>query len=344
MSQSKLLLFLNPWVNAIVDKLPLSTLPVFPFYQSVSRLNYKPDTFDCKSICEPISTLTALPNHGMTFDQLCDQRALELKKLPGTIFVMWSGGIDSTTVMTAILRTWKDSELSKLVVLCNTDSIKENPNFFKLIATKGIEIRTSSADIEQHLNYGYVVTGELCDQLFGSDIVGSCVSAFGESAITAPWKDTVPGIFNKFSSTHGAAAFNNYSNIIDECPFPLVTTQDFCWWLNFTQKWQHVKLRTLMSTTWTNPGATFKNLIHFFDTVPFQVWSLHNQDKKIKTTWQSYKYLAKEYIISYTSDISYMSKLKVPSLGNLYFGRECNWAIDENWKFLTKEQSLERLL
>jgi len=344
MTQSKLLLFLNPWINEIADKFPQGTLPVFPFYQSVSRLNYKPDAFDCKLISEPIADIIALPNHGMSFDQLCDQRALDIKKRNGTIFVMWSGGIDSTAVLTAMLRNWSDSELHRLVVLCNVDSIKENPNFFKLLAKKRIVVQTSSADIEQHLKYGIVVTGELGDQLFGSDIIGSCISAFGEQAITMPWQDIAPAMFNKFSSTHGAAAYDNYKNIADECPFPLVTAQDFFWWLNFTQKWQHVKLRTLATKTWTDPANTFQNLIHFFDTVPFQVWSLHNGDKKIKSTWESYKYLAKEYIISYTKDESYMTKLKVASLSNLYFGRECNWAIDENWKFLTKEQALERLL
>jgi len=344
MTQSKLLLFLNPWINEIADKFPQGTLPVFPFYQSVSRLNYKPDAFDCKLISEPIADIIALPNHGMSFDQLCDQRALDIKKRNGTIFVMWSGGIDSTAVLTAMLRNWSDSELHRLVVLCNVDSIKENPNFFKLLAKKRIVVQTSSADIEQHLKYGTVVTGELGDQLFGSDIIGSCISVFGEQAITMPWQDIAPAMFNKFSSTHGAAAYDNYKNIADECPFPLVTAQDFFWWLNFTQKWQHVKLRTLATKTWTDPANTFQNLIHFFDTVPFQVWSLHNGDKKIKSTWESYKYLAKEYIISYTKDESYMTKLKVASLSNLYFGRECNWAIDENWKFLTKEQALERLL
>lgn len=342
--QSRLILFTNPWVNSIADKLPANAMPIFPFYQSVSRLQYKPDAFDCKLMCEPVADIISLPNHNKSFAELADERALQLKQLPGTVFVMWSGGIDSTVVLTSILRTWAPGDLSKLVVLCNNDSIKENPNFFKMIASKGVTIKSSSANFEQYLKYGYIVTGELGDQTFGSDIVGACVREYGDSAINMPWQELAPKIFDKFSSDHGPAAFENYKHIVTEAPFELVTTQDFFWWLNFTQKWQHVKYRSLCVANWKNPKETFKNLFHFFDTVDFQVWSIHNHHTmKIKDTWASYKFTAKEYIVNFTKDDSYLSKLKVPSLQNLYLGQDLTWAIDEHWNFLTKEEALTRI-
>jgi len=341
---SKLILFTNPWVNSIVDKLPTGAMPVFPFFQTVSRLTYKPDAFECTLMCEPLADIVALPNHNKSFSELADERAMQLKKLPGTVFVMWSGGIDSTTVLASIFRTWPKEDLGKLVVLCNNDSIKENPKFFKLIAAKGITIKSSSANFEQYLKYGYVVTGELGDQTFGSDVVGASVKEYGDSAINAPWQDIAPRIFAKFSPTHGTAAFENYRHIVDEAPFELVTTQDFFWWLNISQKWQHVKYRSLCVANWKNPKETFKNLIHFFDTVDFQIWSIHNHHtKKIKDTWTSYKFVAKEYIVDYTKDTDYLSKLKVPSLQNLYIGQDLTWAIDEHWNFLTKEEVLTRI-
>ena len=344
MTQSKLILFTNPWVKSFAEKLPANAMPVFPFFQTVSRLTYKPDAFDCKLMCEPIEDIVSLPNHKKSFTELADERAAQIRKLPGTIFVMWSGGIDSTTVLTSILRTWPSEELGKLVVLCNNDSIKENPNFFKLIASKKITIKSSSANFEQYLQYGYIITGELGDQIFGSDIVGACVKEYGEAAINSPWQEVAPDIFSKLSPEHGAAAFDNYRHIVDEAPFDLVTTQDFFWWLNFTQKWQHVKFRSLCVANWKNPEVTFKNLVHFFDTVDFQVWSVHNHHTmKIKDTWASYKFTAKEYIVDYTKDDSYLSKLKVPSLQNLYMGQDLTWAIDEHWNFLSKEEALTRI-
>lgn len=341
---SRLILFTNPWVNSFVDQLPEDAMPVFPFFQTVSRLQYKPDAFECKLMCEPVADILALPNHYKSFAELADERAIELKKLPGTIFVMWSGGIDSTTVITAILRTWSTQDLARLVVLCNSDSIKENPNYFKLIAATGIEIKPSSANFEQYLHSGYVITGELGDQTFGSDIIGACVKEYGDVAINSSWQEIAPRIFDKLSPRQGSAAFNNYRHIINEAPFDIITAQDFFWWLNFTQKWQHVKYRSLCVANWKNPEATFTNLHHFFDTVDFQVWSIHNHHTmKIKDSWSSYKFVAKNYIVDYTKDQSYLSKLKVPSLQNLYLGQDLTWAIDENWNFLTKEQALLRI-
>lgn len=345
MYDTKLLMFLCPWINnTIREKLPNGTLPVFPFHQLVSRIKYKSDPFDCKLACEPLSDIIALPNHNNTFADVADARALELKKLNGTVFLLWSGGIDSTVVLTSILKNWDQEDLSRLVVLCDANSIDENTTLFRLIVKLGITIRISTGDVERFLHRGYVVTGELGDQLFGHDMVGDCTKYFGESAINTSWRVTVPAIFKIVAPTHWQSSFENYSQIVDEAPFTLESTHDFFWWLNISQKWQNVKYRILMAPSWKNPELTFPNLIHFYDTVPFQVWSIHNHDKKIKSTLQSYKFTAKEYIIEYTRDTNYLKKLKLSSLQNLYSMQPLNWAIDENWNFLNKEESLRRAL
>ena len=71
------------------------------------------------------------------------------------------------------------------------------------------------------------------DQLFGSDIVGKCVDAWGDSAIRDDWKIVAPKLFELFSPKHGAECYENYKNIVPESPFELKTTHDFFWFLNF---------------------------------------------------------------------------------------------------------------
>lgn len=333
---------LQPFGKLFEPYLPDTMMPIFPFYTTVSRIRYKPEVFDCKLISDYVPDLLTKKNHNLNYGQVCDKRAIELLKLEGNIFVMWSGGIDSTGALVAILRNWPKKELERITVLCNSDSIKENKNFFSIIA-KNFKTENSTNKIEDFLKRGYVITGELGDQLFGSDIVGECVKRWGDESIKMPWQKIAPLMFNEFHSGKGKNTYNNYLEIIKESPFELKTVHDFFWWLNFTQKWQHVKLRTLGAKTWSDPKLYFPKLIHFYETEDFQIWSLHNQDKKIKDQWHTYKFTAKDYIIEYSKDQDYSSKLKIQSLANLYIGNDFNWGIDEDWNFLDKEEILKRI-
>lgn len=339
---SRLLLFLHTSGKSLENVLPIGHMPIFPFYTTVSRLTYKPDAFNCKSIAEPFSEIISVKNHQLSFADVCNNRSLEIRKLKGNIYILWSGGIDSTCVIASILKNWSEQDLERATVLCNHYSVLENRQFFAIISKK-FKTKLSTHRYEDYLKKGYVITGELGDQLFGSDVVGECVKHWGDDVIHADWTDIAPKIFQVFSPNFGMATYNNYRGIIDEAPFKLKTVHDFFWWLNITQKWQHVKLRTLISSSWEDPKTYFPKLIHFYETVDFQVWSLHNQDKKIKSTWDSYKYTAKNYIVDYTRDEKFHTKLKLPSLRNLHNATEFKWAIDEDWKYLTREESLLRL-
>jgi hypothetical protein len=345
MTQTKLLLVLRPFGFEFEGLFPPTMMPVMPFYTTVSRLEYKPEAFDCKLICPPIKEVLAQPNHKMTWAEVCDKRAMELLKIEGPIFLTWSGGIDSTCVAVAILRNWPKEDLKRVTVLCNKESINENKNFLPIIA-KNFKVENMSHRIEDFLKRGHVITGELGDQCFGSDIVGDCITHWGEGVIKQSYKEVVPKIFEVFSPSHGKGTYENYSNIVNECPFEIKTTHDFLWWLNYTQKYQHVKLRMLMNDVWTDAKTYFPKIVHFFDSLDFNVWSIHNHDKKIGNTWESYKWVSKEYIVDYSKDETYLKKLKVNSLINLYVGlsrESINWSIDENWNFLSKEETLARM-
>jgi len=338
---SKLLLYLRPSGNDLVGRLPKGHMPVFPFFTSVSRLNYKPDAFEFKQISEPIADIVKLPNHKKSFADLCDDRALELLQLDQPIFIMWSGGIDSTTVVTGILKNWPREQLSRITILCNHDSIKENRSFFPHIA-KNFKIETSDHKIESVLKRGYVITGEMGDQIFGSDIPISTARQ-PEEILFENYETSAVKMYDAIHNGHGEEYFKLYRPIADEAPFKLKTIFDWCWWLNFSQKWQHIKLRTLVSTSWSDPEQYVPKMIHFFDTVDFQIWSIHNHDKKMPTDWRSYKYEAKKYVIDFTKNDDFMNKLKLPSLQSVFAGTEFNWSIDENWKFLNFEETIQRL-
>ena len=67
-----------------------------------------------------------------TFEQVTDQRCIDLHRTHWhkPWVVMWSGGIDSTLMLTSILRNISPGDFKNIQVWCNSASVYENPKFF----------------------------------------------------------------------------------------------------------------------------------------------------------------------------------------------------------------------
>jgi hypothetical protein len=198
--------------------------------------------------------------------------------------------------------------------------------------------------IEPLLNDGWVVTGELGDQIFGHDMTGMCATRYGEGAIHDNWEKYIPKLFESFAPGGNKYVYETLSPILIEAPFKITTVYEFGWWYNITQKWQHVKLRCFSSNTWKNPKYSHTKMIHFYDHIDFEIWSIYGQELKIDKTMKSFKQVSKEFSINWSKDSDFINKRKETSLVNLFIGHEMNWGLDDNWNFLTKEQALEKLL
>lgn len=261
-------------------------------------------------------TITPIPTfrgYTETFEQVCDARAAQLVALAESrncnISLMWSGGIDSTTALVALLRTGKKERLQ---VILSKASIGEYPKFYKDVIQ--VELPNQHLVLENPklaLNSNDVnITGEIGDQIFGSAAI---FKAFKKKKIFDPYQTYIAPEF-----------LDRLSEQIKKCPIELNTTFDFLWWFNFSMKYQNVQFRIYPSVQ-----LPFGTITHFFDTEEFQLWSLNNPDKKIRTTLESYKYIAKDYIYSYHQDDNYRdNKLKVGSLqlGGIPF------SIDQNYR------------
>ena len=339
---TKLLQFLFPWPHRF--ELPKKHFKVWPFYSTVSRLDYKPDAFDNALCCQTMKELLSYPDHKKTFEEVCLDRAEELKLLDGTIYVMWSGGIDSTSILTAIFRTFSRADLDRVIVLCDDRSIKENANYFKLIIKNKVKVQLSTAELEPLLKKGWIITGELGDQIFGHDMVMFAVYKSGDSAMHENWEKHVPDVFESMVPGGAKYIYEVVSPIINEAPFKIKTVHEFGWWYNISQKWQHVKLRFLTSSKWEDPKNNYAKLIHFYDSVDFQLWSIYGNEEKVGKKFKTYKNVSKEFSITWSKDFDFINKEKETSAIHLYLGHEMNWAIDENWNFLSKEEALKRIL
>jgi len=320
-----------------------------PFIQSVNRVNHSIGEYinPFKSVIatETIEDLLKLKNNTLSFEDQAHYTALQIKEKTqdSKIFLMYSGGIDSTSALVAIMNTWSKEDLERVFILMSYRSIEEFPDMWKTINQhfKG-RIINSLINTDKFLDEGYMITGEFGDQLFGSDIVIPLVGKYGDEGIHLPWQNNINNFYKDlFGSTFSKNVdlfVDKYAQTLEYSPFKISSCFDFLWWFNFTNKWQLVKYRMLEQKRFQDPRTSFSKIIHFFDTPEFQRWSLDNQDQKIQNTLISYKYSAKEFIVKHTKYTDYLKKPKVGSLQFIWSNFDKSYAFDQDFNEMTHEE------
>jgi len=267
------------------------------------------------------------------------------------IEVLWSGGIDSTSLTVALLKAlfpeWRplNSERfpvdvpypsTSLIVKCSAESVAEYPWFHHAVllplSEAGLIVLEPISDTEEvtQLWSGpqerITLTGECGDQIFGSQLLEAAfveteLKALYEHGLDAPWQDTVLASLLDMGIVRPAdkdAWLMWFEPFLQRSPVPIVTTFDLLWWLNIACKWQTVCLR-LFQRRPTLSWADLHRIVHFFQTEDFQQWSFdpanHASKMPDHLVWSSYKQPLKQYIFDYTSDSNYFeNKLKAGSL------------------------------
>jgi hypothetical protein len=283
----------------------------------------------------------------MTYDQCCERRATELyelaKQLNKPLYLFYSGGIDSTLMLISFLKVIPENDREVLVLMMDYDSIKENPNMYYTNIRGKIKTISSSSFSKYFDKSCILVGGEFNDQLFGSDIVKLVHQRYGIDTIHQRYtRDNITTLFKDVGmSSIGADIW--YDLIDESCknsPVVLITVFDFLWWLNFNFKWQAVFFRLLIRCGKEQRNNIDQQFVdtyyhHFYGEEYFQQWSMINQDLKIKESWQSYKFIAKQLIYDYTQDSDYFyNKEKLPSLGRMFMQKKTSHGLTTDFIFL----------
>jgi len=281
-----------------------------------------------------------------TFEELCDLRAAELLRradeLGATLFVFWSGGIDSTLALVSLLKHATSAQAANMVILLSQESINEYPKFYREHILG--KLRVDSAVMFPSLLGGHhlVVNGEHNDQLFGSDMVGKLIVRFGEPVMHQPYsRDTFFLFFDEHVHDRETTNFylDEFERLAAAAPVSIATNFQFLWWINFSMKWQSVFIRTLSYVPPRRAARITRDYIEtnyapFYCTEDFQRWSLANLDSKIKATWRTYKWPCKDIIYRFTKDADYRdNKIKRGSLYNLLLQQPSYNFIDEAMNF-----------
>ena len=206
---------------------------------------------------------TAMLNRARTLWERTEKTAVS-----SSIYVGWSGGIDSTAALVALLETatTETSRRQRLKVVLDEESMVENPTFYRNfigggkleeVPRQGQPLSWHEHRIRRENAANVFVTGELGDQLFGSD---RCKAAFPEvdgereelppgldapqapppeyqgvfveKGLGAPWEETILPSLDSVGliAEGGFRAWREWiAPQLALAPFPIVSTYDFLW-------------------------------------------------------------------------------------------------------------------
>lgn len=271
------------------------------------------------SVLDPVPAPTA---DGPTFAELCDRRGEELVsealELDRPIQHLWSGGIDSTAALIALMKAAERRGCAdRIRVLLSMESVLEYPAFYLDHIDRQYHTQTVRQPMARNLDARALnVTGEHGDQLFGSQLLEPYVR---RGVANADYHDLLPlMLLERMRHPRDARRTGRYLQpVLDAAPAPIVSLFDALWWLNFALKWQDVSVR-MVGMRGGEAGVLFQALRHFFRTDSFQQWALANTPGKPVDGWTDYKATAKAYIRDFTGDEWYFRlKTKEDSLRNV---------------------------
>jgi len=301
----------------------------FKIYNMRMMLSDRTDTIDLPIRTKTLFPLPKFKRTNETLEEICDRRALELleraEKCGVRIYVLWSGGVDSTLVLVSLLKNATNAQKNSLIVLLSEESITEYPYFYENHIRGRLNMEPTAIFPFVLGTKDIVTNGELGDQIFGSPFsTQALMRMFGNSIIHEPYKKNI--LFEFYNAkTKDKEVTDFYLSLFNKlmlaAPVKITTYFDYFWWLLFVLEWQACFMRILQFTREENIKNITQeyistNLAPFFGTEDFQMWSMNNLDKRIKdTSWDSYKWPSKDIIYNFTKDLNYYEqKGKEPSV------------------------------
>lgn len=269
-----------------------------------------------------------------TFKEICLARGYEFiqKYKDKKIAVMWSGGLDSTTLICSLILN--NIDRSRLVILHTKESVEEYPYFYTYLRTHGYTIfRIGKKTYEQFLtNPKYYLTSGSCgDELFSDILYYSHPEQYN-----LPWKDYA----RTFCSDEAIEQLDEARWFYNIEPFQL--SQNLYFFYNFMSRYNTEKLSVGAIT------GNYENTINFYDTQEFQDFAytryLITLDNKTIPTNKDYKKEAKLLIYELLKDNDYLYKGKQESrqtIGIWYNTHFTTLIVDDNDTTIYKVASSE---
>lgn len=269
-----------------------------------------------RSCLYPEYALPDFTRSNKSFQDCGLDRVAELLEHDRSLYLLWSGGIDSTFMLTCFLLA--QCNLDNVMVVLNEDSVREYPKFYQrhvrpkfkhLIATEKF-----LADATYTRVPGLIVNAEHGDVLFGNPLLNNVYKSLGDSWLERPYSlDNAYELLRSFKiPDRSSKCFADLVALtLGKSPRPITSMADWIWWYSFNFKWQEQGLKLMPKISKDNRFTTF------YGSHDFQRWSVaqkfnHDNLSSIKNT-------AKLVIKELTQDQEYFdNKIKFPSTSIYY--------------------------
>lgn len=277
----------------------------------------------------------ALPNINdniISFQECMHRRAEEIylrhRETGKPIVLAYSGGIDSTAVLAALIETMGLSECRRILLIAATqDSIAENnalwyntilPNFDLIPAT----------ELESYINDRHIlVIGDPGSGNFTGNVPANSQDLFEQPAQIDHMQ---------YLHSRGILRVSNKNRVLysaikqssEHYGLRLYTLKEFSWWFYFNFKWQTVDPRWAYRVSAKPRHYWFNDVYVFYNTLYFQSWSMH-QGRYLP----SLKPVQKDFIGKTFADLHYVnSKGKFFSASRLFRGCRYHDALDLDYQ------------
>jgi len=289
------------------------------------------------------------PNFSKSFSDVCDERAGDIKNMiaSGKKFaIMYSGGLDSTLIMSALIKNLTREELENIVVCCNLHSLIENPIFWKKFIKDKFKLFDSSViKYDDLIEMGYCpITGDEGDAIFGTMMGHEMMQNYSyylskvssksrirlesikekQTDPSVHWSKYKDIIIQQFSlgddAEFGKSWYEKFAKNIKTATVPIQSLHDFYWWMIFNIKYLNCATRiSFLLNDRLHCKDLFENkTLNWFNNDGFQLWSMvnNNNGEKIELSPATYKMAARKYIYDLDhNDWYFYFKLKIGSLG-----------------------------
>jgi hypothetical protein len=240
-----------------------------------------------------------------SFQECIDIQIEKIKAHPlKDVVLLWSGGIDSTLVFYALVAAGIEFSVGM-----SLSSVKEYPmladQIQRDVATTGSRMfpKLLSYEFIREMPEGFldnklIITGEIGDQLVGSVQMLN----YTDQQRHMPYDEVL--------NTNEYGLFDNVIKTLVNTDS--LTLGEFLWGMNFVFKYHDVLDRISNKPFFGTNSVAF----NFFDSIPFQVWSMSNYKQNANFDRQTnYKKVYKQYIYDANNDEMYFKyKRKVVSL------------------------------
>lgn len=318
--------------------------------------------------------LPKLTTTAKKLDDILDERAIELHKIATRdnkkIWIMWSGGIDSTTMLTAFIKNVPSNELKdRYSVVMSANSIAENYYFFKhYVDGKFNLINWLNLDISSELFKDTIVLhGDPANALLSVPTVAAFASLVPSGKHLLPFRENIGTLIDGLETMvagNGKESLPGWSEwyiekLVNAIPITDNATSiaSFWWWHYVNFKWHGSMLRPFFFTRESTDQPIHEDEFkYYYDTVfyvneDFQNWSYSNIDEIVKTP-SDYKPMMRQYIHTLTNDDLYSTYKKFmasrrTNLNQAILEQTLPFVYDSNWighKFDNNSKSIVREL